>query len=74
MDDEVEIEGLYLTHTSLALKMSVDMGGRLGVLNVWLPRSEITDYSGFEDYDDLDADDPISVFIPQWLAEQKGLV
>lgn len=70
----IEVEGLYQTHSDLAIRISVDLGGRLGVRTAWIPRSQVDDYSGFDDYDDLDEDDPISLFIPEWLAEEKGLV
>lgn len=33
----------------------------------WIPRSQITDYTGEED-------NPETIFISQWLAEEKGLV
>ena len=34
---------------------------------VWIPRSQISDYSG-------DEDSPESIFIPEWLATKKGFV
>lgn len=34
---------------------------------VWIPRSQISDYSGEED-------SPDSIFIPEWLAKKTGLI
>lgn len=33
----------------------------------WVPRSQISDYSGEED-------SPETIFIPEWLAQKKGLI
>jgi hypothetical protein len=35
----------------------------------WVPRSQISDWSP-----NGDLEDATSIFIPQWLAEEKGLV
>ena len=71
-DALVEIDGEYLHQTDEAVKLRVEIKKKSQT--VWLPKSEIHDYSGFEDYDDLDVDDPVMVEIPEWMAIQKGLV
>jgi len=38
-----------------------------GVTECWLPRSQISDWSG-------DDESPDSIFIPEWLAFDKGLI
>lgn len=40
-----------------------------GVLEppTWIPRSQISDYTG-------DEDSPETIFIPEWLANKKGLI
>jgi hypothetical protein len=38
-----------------------------GSAEVWIPRSLIEDYEG-------DGDTPVSITIPAWLAEERGLV
>lgn len=39
-----------------------------GTITVWVPRSQISDYAG-ESMDTAE-----SIFIPEWLAEEKGLI
>ena len=38
-----------------------------GVIEAWIPKSQISDYSGEED-------SPETIFIPEWLALNKGLI
>lgn len=38
-----------------------------GKSECWIPRSQISDYSG-------DENSPETIFIPEWLAEDKGLI
>ena len=38
-----------------------------GKTKCWIPRSQISDYSGEED-------SPETIFIPEWLANEKGLI
>jgi len=38
-----------------------------GKIECWIPRSQITDYSG-------DEDSPDTIFISEWLAGEKGLI
>jgi len=38
-----------------------------GKAECWIPRSQISDYSG-------DEDSPETIFIPEWLAYKKGLI
>lgn len=41
-----------------------------GKIDVWLPKSQISDWSGSEELDR----NVTSVFVPEWLAIEKGLV
>lgn len=38
-----------------------------GKVETWIPRSQISDYTG-------DADSPETIFIPEWLAFKKELI
>lgn len=38
-----------------------------GHTECWIPRSQISDYSGEED-------NPTSIFVSEWLANKKGLI
>lgn len=38
-----------------------------GKTECWIPRSQISDYSG-------DDESPETIFIPEWLAHEKGLI
>lgn len=38
-----------------------------GKTDCWIPRSQIIDYVG-------DKDDPETIFISEWLANEKGLI
>lgn len=38
-----------------------------GKTECWIPRSQISDYSG-------DEESPETIFIPEWLATKKGLI
>lgn len=38
-----------------------------GTTECWIPRSQISDYSG-------DEDSPETIFISEWLAGEKGLI
>ena len=73
-DELVEVGCEYVTQTDDAVMVRVYVGTSKSSSSVWLPKSQIDDYSGFDDYEDLDRDDPISLFIPMWMAEEKGLV
>ena len=64
-NSEVELEVTVKAVTDKALMVTVD-----GVTNVWLPKSQITDWSGSEWLDH----NVKSVFLPEWLATEKGLV
>ena len=61
---DVELEVQVLAVTDKALLVKTAMG------QAWVPISMISDYSGSED---LDARVD-SIFVPQWIAEEKGLV
>ncbi|MGD2065636.1 MAG: hypothetical protein PVI43_00520 [Candidatus Bathyarchaeota archaeon] len=38
-----------------------------GNIECWIPESQISDYSG-------DEASPDTIFVPEWLAEEKGLI
>ncbi len=56
---EVEIRG----RSKLALLVSSD-----GDSEAWVPKSQISDYTG------PNVDEAESIFIPEWLATEKGLI
>lgn len=60
MDIEIAVEIIHRTEKAFMVKNLKDQ-------NVWIPRSQISDYMG-------DEDSPETIFIPQWLAEEKELV
>lgn len=62
MSEEVEIDVEVVTHTNYSICVE-NLNNEL----VWIPRSQISDYSG-------DEERPDSIFIPQWLAEKEELV
>lgn len=41
-----------------------------GKIDVWIPKSQITDYAGSDDLDQR----VTSIFVLEWLAIEKGLV
>ena len=59
----VELEVAVVGSTDAAIK--VDYGGKFAV---WIPKSQISDYCG----DSLEEAE--SIFIPEWLALEKGLI
>lgn len=61
MAKDVEIDVVVRSETTLALKVSD------GTREVWIPKSKISDQS--EDKGRI-----TSIFIPEWLATEKGLV
>lgn len=63
MPDDIEIGVEVHRHTSNAIQVE-DMHG----IFVWIPRSQISDYSG-ESVEEAE-----SIFIPEWLAIDKGLI
>jgi hypothetical protein len=64
MPNSVELEVQVLVHTPMALRVATEKG------QAWVPRSQVTDWSPGH----ADMEDATSIFIPQWLAEEKGLV
>ena len=62
MSDIIEVDVETIGFTELALQV-LDLNDK----PVWVPRSQIDDYSGEEN-------DPETIFISQWMAEEKGLV
>lgn len=63
----VEIECAVVRTTDSAIL--IDHGGRS---NVWIPRSQINDYTPGPEGDGVEHCE--SIFIPEWLATEKGLV
>ena len=61
---DVELEVQVKAVTDLAMLVKTERG------QAWIPKSQISDYSGSEDLDSQVE----SIFVPQWLAEEKGLV
>lgn len=62
MSNIIEVDIEVTAFTELALQV-LDLHDN----TVWIPRSQITDYVGEES-------DPETIFITEWLAEQKGLI
>jgi len=62
MSSLIEVNVEVTAHTELALQV-LDLNDNV----VWIPRSQIDDYSGEEN-------DPETIFIHEWLAEEKGLI
>jgi len=62
MSEIIEVDVEVTAFTELALQI-LDLND----VPVWIPRSQIDDYSGEEN-------DPETIFITQWMAEEKGLV
>lgn len=58
---DIEIEVEVTARTDKALQVFN------GKTTVWVPRSQISDYCG-------ELDSPDSIFIPEWIAEEKGLI
>lgn len=65
MPNHIELEVQILRHTPKALLVATEACKE----PTWVPRSQIDDWSP-----DGDLEDATSIFIPQWLAEEKGLV
>lgn len=61
---DVELEVQVLAQTDRAIKVRTGMG------EAWIPISQISDYSGSEDLDHRVE----TIFVPEWLATEKGLV
>jgi hypothetical protein len=66
-NDPIEIAVKVTVVTEKAIR--VDHGGKE---QVWIPKSQITDYSGGPD--DGPGFGTTSIFIPEWLALDKGLI
>ena len=62
---DVELDVKVKAVTDKAILVSTD-----GTNQVWLPKSQITDWSGSDELDSSTT----SVFVPEWLAIEKGLV
>jgi len=65
-DVETDIICKYIASTDKAILVEVD-----GVKD-WIPKSQIYDSS--VDLDELEKGDPATITIPEWLAEEKGLI
>ena len=62
MSEIIEVDVEVTAFTELAIQV-LDLND----VPVWIPRSQIDDYSG-------EVNDPETIFITQWMAEEKGLV
>ena len=62
MSEIVEVNVEVTAFTELALQV-LDLNDK----PVWVPRSQIDDFTGEDN-------DPETIFITQWMAEEKGLV
>lgn len=62
MSEIIEIDVETTAFTELAIQV-LDLNDN----PVWIPRSQIDDFTGEDN-------DPETIFITQWLAEEKGLV
>lgn len=62
MSEIIEVDVEVTAFTELAIQV-LDLHDN----KVWIPRSQIDDYSGEDN-------NPETIFITQWLAEEKGLV
>jgi hypothetical protein len=62
---QVELEGQMVSSTELAVQWETERGV------AWVPRSQISDFS--PDDEDVNGDTE-SIFVPEWLAVEKGLV
>jgi hypothetical protein len=61
---QVELDGKMRAMTPLAVQWETEQGV------AWIPRSQISDFCGSEDLDQSTE----SIFVPEWLAIEKGLV
>ena len=61
----IEISCTFVHHTDKAVL--INDGDR----EVWIPKSQI---SVLEDWYDLEPGDPLTIEIPEWLAEDKELI
>ena len=61
MSEDIEITIEVIARTPRALRVYD------GKTECWIPRSQISDYVG-------DENSPETIFIPKWLAYEKGLI
>ena len=70
----VESYNLIFTHqTDKAICCFV---GHINSTTIWLPKSqiEVDGVSVESDFDDLVREEELDIYIPDWLAEEKGLI
>jgi len=67
MNDEVMVTVHFLHHTEKAVLIQDE-----DMEEIWIPKSQITD-SDVEDWDSMEREEEITIGIPRWLAEDKGL-
>ena len=65
-DNETDIICKYVSSTDKAVLVEIDGDKE------WIPISQIRDAS--VDLDELEKGDPVTITIPEWLAEEKGLM
>ena len=64
MANDIELSVKVLRVTSAAILVDTEMSKE----SVWIPKSQISDYTGNK------IDYATTIFIPEWLAVEKGLV
>lgn len=64
MAKNVELEVQVRAVSERAMLVQTEVG------QAWIPKSQISDYSGSEELDSQVE----SIFVPEWLAIEKGLV
>lgn len=68
---EVRERGLAMSDIEVAIEVKTRTQKALlvtdGQVECWIPRSQISDYVG-------DEDSPETIFISEWLANEKGLI
>lgn len=70
----VELEGDVVGTTDLAIRVKFTGADGNPVIS-WFPKSQLREADGDDqDVEDLDEGDYLSTMIPQWLAEEKGVV
>lgn len=60
---DIEIEVEVINHTPMAIQVENENTSR----KPWIPKSVISDYTG------KDKDNAESIFLPEYIAEEKGL-
>lgn len=65
MSEPFYFEGTFVHQTDMAVLVQA------GDEDIWIPKSQIAEDL---DWDDYEKEDDIEFTIPEWLAEEKGMV